>query len=109
MHERSGGAAGAQEIDDHIEHLRVQDGGSLEIFSGGGGAGEDENSRADDGADAERGQRPGAQRFAAAGVPGSSDSEISLSIDLQQKSWLSEVRMTSAGSVVGCDKRLWFS
>ncbi len=31
---------------------------------------------------------------------GSSDSEISLSIDLQQKICLSEVRMTSAGSVV---------
>src|SRR5208283_1902689 len=38
--------------------------------------------------------------------PGDSDSEISLSIDLQQKSWLLEVRMTAAGSV-GCDKRLW--
>src|SRR5438477_45583 len=38
--------------------------------------------------------------------PGASDSEISLSMDLQQKSWLSEVRTTSAGSVVGCDKRL---
>src|SRR5579864_8823152 len=38
--------------------------------------------------------------------PGVSDSEISLSMDLQQKSWLSEVRTTSAGSVVGCDKRL---
>src|ERR1700722_15120710 len=37
---------------------------------------------------------------------GSSESEISLSMDLQQNSWLSEVRMTAAGSVV-CDKRLW--
>src|SRR5271169_4598578 len=27
-------------------------------------------------------------------------------MDLQQKSWLSEVRMTTAGSVV-CDKRSW--
>src|SRR5947199_3513047 len=38
---------------------------------------------------------------------GSSASEISLSIDLQQKSWFSEVRTTSldGGSVVvGCDK-----
>ena len=41
--------------------------------------------------------------------PGASASEISLSIDLQQKSWLSEVRMTSAGSVVGCDKRFGIS
>src|SRR5258707_15221257 len=31
--------------------------------------------------------------------PGASDSEISLSIDLQQKSWLSEVRTVAAGSV----------
>src|SRR5882724_5973882 len=37
---------------------------------------------------------------------GSSESEISLSMDLQQKSWLSEVRTAAAGSV-GCDKRLW--
>src|SRR5271166_4213094 len=39
---------------------------------------------------------------------GFSDSEINLSIDLQQRSWLSEVRMTSFGGgsvVVGCDKR----
>ncbi len=44
--------------------------------------------------------------------PGDSDSVISLSMDLQQKSWLSEVRITSAGCdggsvVAGCDKRLW--
>src|SRR6266496_59155 len=38
---------------------------------------------------------------------GSSESEISLSIDLQQKSWLSDVRTTGAGSVGGCDKRSW--
>ena len=38
---------------------------------------------------------------------GSSDSVISLSIELQQKICLSEVRITSAGSVVSCDKRLW--
>src|SRR5438132_6207613 len=38
---------------------------------------------------------------------GSSESEISLSMDLQQKSWLSEVRTLAAGgSVVGCAKRL---
>jgi hypothetical protein len=28
-------------------------------------------------------------------------------MDLQQKSWLSEVRMVAAGSVDGSDKRLW--
>src|SRR2546430_9912309 len=37
---------------------------------------------------------------------GCSESEISLSIDLQQKTCLSEVRMTAVGSV-SCDKRLW--
>jgi len=31
---------------------------------------------------------------------GFSESEISLSMDLQQRSWLSEVRMVAAGSVV---------
>src|SRR5712672_162802 len=36
--------------------------------------------------------------------PGASDSEISLSIDLQQKSWLSEVRTGAAGSVDDGDK-----
>jgi len=44
--------------------------------------------------------------------PGVSDSEISLSIDLQQKICLSEVRTTSfdGGSLaVGCDKRFVFS
>src|SRR5579863_9395921 len=40
---------------------------------------------------------------------GSSESEISLSIDLQQKSWLSEVRMVAAGSVGDGDKRWFFS
>src|SRR5580692_3448190 len=42
---------------------------------------------------------------------GFSESEISLSMDLQQRSWLSEVRtddrMVAAGSGDGCDKRLW--
>src|SRR5262249_61436643 len=44
--------------------------------------------------------------------PGDSDSEISLSIDLQQKTCLSEVRTTwfDGGSlVVGCGKRCDFS
>src|SRR5277367_724004 len=41
---------------------------------------------------------------------GSSESAISLSIDLQQNSWLSEVRtvLPAGGSVLdGCGKRLW--
>src|SRR5258706_15042432 len=38
-------------------------------------------------------------------VSGCSESEISLSIDLQHRAWLFEVRTTaSAGSVVDCDK-----
>src|SRR5579859_1773319 len=37
---------------------------------------------------------------------GCSASEISLSMDLQQKTCLSEVRTTVADSVI-CDKRLW--
>jgi hypothetical protein len=37
----------------------MEDGGSLEVFAGGGGAGENENSGADDGTDSERSQRPG--------------------------------------------------
>ena len=49
---------------------------------------------ANDCADAQRRQRPRAQRLLQC-VPGASDSEISLSMDLQQKSWLSEVRTTS--------------
>src|SRR5437879_4098763 len=38
--------------------------------------------------------------------PGISDSEISLSMDLQQRSWLSEVRTVVAGSVDDCDNGL---
>ncbi len=66
VHERSGGAAGAHEIDDYVERLRVQEGRSLEIFSGGGGPGKNENAGTDDGADTKSGQRPRAQRFAEA-------------------------------------------
>ena len=39
----------------------MQEGRSLEIFSGGGGAGENKNAGTDDGADAKRGQRPRAK------------------------------------------------
>ena len=41
----------------------MQEGRSLKIFSGGGGPGKNENAGTDDGADAQRGQRPGAERF----------------------------------------------
>ena len=63
VHERSGGAAGAQEIHDHVERLRMQEGRRLEIFSRRCRSRKHEDSRTDDGADAERGQRPRPQRF----------------------------------------------
>ena len=64
MHEGAGCAPGAQEIHQQIEHLRVQDGWSLEMFACSRGPGKDKNSRSNDGADAERRQRPRAQSFA---------------------------------------------
>jgi len=63
MHEHGAGAAAAQKVDDDVEHLRVQDRRSLKIFSSSGGAREHEDARADDGADAQRRQRPRAERF----------------------------------------------
>ena len=63
MHQRSGGAAGAQEIHDHVERLRMQEGRRLEIFSRRRRSRKNENSRTDDGADAERRQRPRPQRL----------------------------------------------
>ncbi len=44
-------------------HLGVEDGRGFEVFAGGGGAGEDEDAGADDGADSEGGERPGAEGF----------------------------------------------
>ena len=41
----------------------MQNGWGLEIFAGSRGAGKDENSGADNRADAQRGQRPGAEGF----------------------------------------------
>jgi hypothetical protein len=39
----------------------MEDAGSLEMLSGGGGAGENEDSGADDGADAQSSERPGSE------------------------------------------------
>ena len=64
MHQRAGSAAGAQEVNQQIEHLSVQDRGYLEVLASGRGSGKNKNSRADDRADAERGQRPWPQGFA---------------------------------------------
>ena len=63
MHQNLRGSATPQEVHDDIEHLRVQDRGRLEIFAGGRGARQDENPGTNDGADAERRQRPRAQRL----------------------------------------------
>ena len=59
VHEHGRGTAMPQVIDEQVEDLGVQDGGGLEIFSGGSRPGENKNSRADDGADAQRREGPG--------------------------------------------------
>jgi hypothetical protein len=53
----------AGQVPQDVHELGVEDGGRFKVFAGGGGAGEDEDARADDGADAERGERPGAKAF----------------------------------------------
>ena len=63
MHEHLRRASAAQKVHDNVQHLGVQDGWRLEMLSRSGGAGEDKYSRADDGADAESGERPRAQSF----------------------------------------------
>ena len=64
MHQRSGTASRAQEVDQQVEHLGMKNGRCFEMLSRCGGAGKNENARANDRADAERGQRPRPQRFA---------------------------------------------
>ncbi len=61
VHQRARARSVAQQVDDQVEHLRVQDGGNFEVLAGGGRAGEHEDAAADDGADAERGQAPRAE------------------------------------------------
>jgi hypothetical protein len=63
VHQRARRAPCSQEVSDQIQHLRVQDGGSLEVLSRRSGASEDEYSGADDGPDAQRSERPWAQRL----------------------------------------------
>ena len=63
MHERTVQIAVGGEVPEHVHDLGVEDGRDFEVFAGGGGAGEDEDARADDGADSERGERPGAESF----------------------------------------------
>jgi len=63
MHERAVNVAAAHEVPEDVHDLGVKDGGGFEVLSGGGGAGEDEDSGADDGADPEGGERPWAEGF----------------------------------------------
>ena len=58
MHQRSRGCSRAQEINNQIQYLRVQDRGGLEMLARRRRPGENENSRADDCPDPQRGQRP---------------------------------------------------
>jgi len=53
----------AKEVHDEIENLRVQDGWRLKVFSGGGGAREHKNAGANDGSNAQGGQRPWPKRL----------------------------------------------
>ena len=63
MHQRPGSVAGAQEIHDQVERLRVQDRRRLEVFSRRRRSREHKNSRANNRADAQRRQRPRPQRL----------------------------------------------
>jgi hypothetical protein len=61
MHERTVDVAVAEQVPQDVHDLGVEDGGCFEVLAGGGGPGEDEDAGADDGTDAERGERPGAK------------------------------------------------
>ena len=63
MHQSASRAAGSQEVEKQVHHLGVQDGRRLEMFSRCGSSGENEDSRADDGADAQRRERPRSKSF----------------------------------------------
>ena len=52
-----------QKVGDKIEDLRMQDGRRFEMLSGRRRSGEHKNTGADNGSDAERGQRPRPQTF----------------------------------------------
>jgi len=51
------------QVQQKIEHLRMQDGRDLEVLARRRGAGQNEDSGTDDGADAERRQAPGPERL----------------------------------------------
>lgn len=64
MHQRPCSASGAQEVDEKIEDLSVQDRRHFKVLTRGRGPGKNEYSRPDDRADAKRSQRPRPQRLA---------------------------------------------
>jgi hypothetical protein len=63
MHQRASGAAGAQNIKDQIEDLRVQNGWHFKVLASSRGSGKHKNAGADDRANSERRQRPRPQRL----------------------------------------------
>ena len=63
MHQDACGISVANQVYEKVEDLRVQDGRRFKVLASRGGSGEDENARADDGADAEGCERPRAERF----------------------------------------------
>ena len=79
-------------VHDVIEHRGVEDGGGIELFAGDGGADNREDARADDGSDAERRKRDWSERLLETGL-GFSDSAMSLSMDLQQRTCGGRVRL----------------
>ena len=82
------GTAGQRGVgDDEVDQRRIHHAGCVEFLAGHGRADDGEDARADDRADAERGQRPRPEGLLEP-VLGSSDSLISLSIDLRASSWL---------------------
>ena len=82
------GTAGKRGVgDDVVDEGRIGDSGGVELLAGDGGADDREDARADDGADAERCERPRARVFFSA-CAGSAESLMSLSMDLRAKNWL---------------------
>lgn len=63
MHQRTRSGARSKEIHDQVQSLRMQDRRCLKIFARRRRSRQDKDSRTDDGADPERRQRPGSQRF----------------------------------------------
>jgi hypothetical protein len=53
----------AEQIPQDVHDLGMEDRGHFKVFASGGGPGEDEDARADNGTDSESGERPGAERF----------------------------------------------